>query len=69
MDEPVRHRVEIPLSKDRANRTGFLDIDSEPRGDVYVGGRKVGAAPVRRVPVPAGTVGEIYLGGGRIEEA
>jgi serine/threonine-protein kinase len=51
-----QREVAIALAKASAASTGLLDIDSEPRGDVYIGGRRIGPAPVRRYKLPAGSV-------------
>jgi hypothetical protein len=51
----AQEKVAVGLVK-IATKTGLLDLDSEPRGDVYIGGRRIGPAPVRRIKLPAGPV-------------
>ncbi|MFC1611202.1 protein kinase [Myxococcota bacterium] len=47
--------VTIPLNK-AVGKTGLLDLDSEPRTEVTIAGRRAGSTPVRRHKLPAGTV-------------
>jgi hypothetical protein len=51
----AHEKVTVALAK-MPPTTGLLDLDSEPRGDVYIAGRRIGPAPVRRIKLPAGPV-------------
>jgi hypothetical protein len=48
--------MEIPLQKVAATGTGLLTLESWPKTDVFIGGRKVGSTPLRRHAMPAGRV-------------
>jgi hypothetical protein len=48
--------VSIPLVPAKAGDVGLLDLDSEPRADVYINDRRIGPTPLRRQELPAGTV-------------
>jgi hypothetical protein len=48
--------VAVSLSKPTVTRVGYLDLESEPRADATIGGRRVGSTPIRRYRLAAGPV-------------
>ncbi|OGQ89445.1 MAG: hypothetical protein A2289_07515 [Deltaproteobacteria bacterium RIFOXYA12_FULL_58_15] len=50
------NEVNFPLEPVAVSKTGFVDIHSEPRTEVYIGGKRVGLTPIRRYELPVGPV-------------
>ncbi len=50
-----RNTVVVPLIAAKAGDLGRLDLDADPKSDVYLGDRRLGSTPLRQVELPAGS--------------